>query len=117
MDSLIHHLNSIAKDLEAARNEAAKQYVKYQDDTDKLNKKIGNLEYQRRTDQQRIKKLQSDIAGLQRYKKAADPGAHEEDVVVEEVEDDGSDDSMIEAKLQKLKEKYDPEKATAISWP
>lgn len=117
MDSVVHHLNSIAKDLEAARNEAAKQYVKYQDDTDKLNKKIGNLEYQRRTDQQRIKKLQSDIADLQRYKKAADPGAHEEDVVVEEVEDDGSDDSMIEAKLQKLKEKYDPEKATAISWP
>ncbi|RAO70667.1 uncharacterized protein BHQ10_006679 [Talaromyces amestolkiae] len=115
MDSVVHHLDLISKDLEAARNEAAKQAVKYQEDTDKLNKNIRSLEYQRKTDQQRIKKLQSDIADLQRYKKATNPGAHE-DVVVEE-EDDGSDDRMIETKLQKLKEKYDPEKATAISWP
>lgn len=116
MGSVIHHLNSISKDLEAARNEAAKQSIKYQDDTDKLNKKIRSLEYQRKTDQQRIKKLQSDIADLQRYKKATNPGTHEEDVEVQE-EDDGSDDRMIEAKLQRLKEKYDPEKATAIAWP
>lgn len=113
---MLDRLISIAKDLDAARHEAAKESVQHEYDTENFQTKIRTLENRRRADQQLIKKLQSDIADLRRYKKATDPGARDEEEAEEE-EDDGSDDRIIEAKLQKLKEKYDPEKVAAIAWP
>ncbi|KUL85813.1 hypothetical protein ZTR_07316 [Talaromyces verruculosus] len=117
MVSVLERLISIAKDVDAARHEAARQSVQHEYDTENFQKNIRTLENRRRADQQLIKKLQSDIADLRRYKEATNPGTQDDDEGQEEEVDDGSDDKVIEAKLQQLKEKYDPEKVTAIAWP
>lgn len=117
MASVIQRLLSISKDLDAAGNEAAKQDAQYLYDTEKFQKKIRALERQRTADQELIKKLQSDVADLRRYKKATNPRAQDEEEVHEVEEDDGSDDRMVEAKLRKLKQTYDPEKVTSLYWP
>lgn len=116
MVSVLERLISIANDLDAARHEAARQSEQHESDTQNFQTKIDTLENRRRADQQLIKQLQSDLANLRRSKKATKPRAHDQEEA-EEGQDDDGDDKMIEAKLQKLKEKYDPEKATAIAMP
>lgn len=113
MGSVIERLISISKDLDAARDEAEGDLLQYRYDTERLQKQIRALERHREDDQKRIEKLQSEIVDLRRYKKALNPGAEDE----EEEDDDDRYDRIVETKLQKLKEAFDPEKVTFIIWP
>lgn len=115
MDSAINRLNAISKDLDAARDQVAADLVQHRHDTERLQKKIRTLENQRREDQKRIEKLQSEVYDLRQYKKATTPGTQDEEL--EEDKDAGMMDFIIKGKLEKLKETYDPEKVTSLSWP